>query len=365
MNKRDKIFHPTDVIDLTRQSQREINIVVPKFDDIEEPEEVYTGPTPYEIRSEIANLKEEWASRQREEEDELRNQLEIQRHNLNEELQNMRESAKSSSEQITSGAEQQAKDIIARAEEQAREMIENAKLKVEMVEEEGRERGTREGTKEGYEQGFAEVRRLTNQLHYMISGVLRSREEIIASLESDLIDLTLLIARKVVKVLSENQKDIVIYNTLEALKKLRYRGSVTLRVNPEDMDVSLENKEHFIRVVESLEGIHIVEDHTVQRGGCMVESDFGEIDARVSSQLREVEDKILSVRPVRRRGPRRLSEDIIRKDEEELQNFVNSISSEKLSEGPSGSPSAPSSDRVSSSSEGSQAPSDSSDAISP
>ena len=52
----------------------------------------------------------------------------------------------------------------------------------------------------------------------MISGVLQRREEIISSLESDLIDLTLLIARKVVKVLSENQKDIVIYNTLEALK---------------------------------------------------------------------------------------------------------------------------------------------------
>ena len=91
---------------------------------------------------------------------------------------------------------------------------------------------------------------------------------------------------------------------------MRCRGSVTLRVNPEDLNVCLENKEHFIREVENLEGVHVVEDHIVQRGGCIVESDFGEIDARISSQLREVEDKILSVRPVRRRSPRRLSEDL-------------------------------------------------------
>ena len=330
MNKREKIFHPTDVIDLTRQSKREISIMVPKFDVVEEPVEVDPGPSPAEIRAEIEQLREGWTRQQSQEQEQLQKQLDIQRCNVDEELQNLRENAQRDADQVLANAEQQAKDIILQAEQQGREALENARLKVDMIEEEGREKGLQEGRKEGYEQGFAEVRRLTNQLHYMISSVLQRRDEIIASLESDLIDLTLLIARKVVKVLSENQKDIVIYNTLEALKKLRCRGSVTLRVNPDDMDVCLENKEHFIREIENLEGVHVVEDRVVQRGGCIVESDFGEIDARISSQLREVEDRILSVRPVRRRSPRRLSEDIIRKDEEELENFVNSIDSDSL-----------------------------------
>ncbi len=326
MNKRDKIFHPTDVIDLTRQSRRQINISMPSLDVIEEPEEVYTGPSPEEIRKEIARLQEDWQSRQDAEQEQLQEQLRIQREELGEELRKQREAAQHESEQVLARADEKARSIVAQAEAQAGEMQENARLKVEMIEENAREQGLKEGRKEGYEQGFAEIRRLSNQLHYMISGVLQRREEIIASLESDLIDLTLLIARKVVKVLSENQKDIVIYNTLEALKKLRCRGSVTLRVHPEDMDVSQEYKEHFIREVENLEGVHVAEDHMVPRGGCIVESDFGEIDARISSQLREVEDKILSVKPLRRLSPRKLSEDIIRKDEEELQSFVNSMS---------------------------------------
>ncbi|MEM9423702.1 MAG: flagellar assembly protein FliH [Spirochaetota bacterium] len=334
MNKQERIFHQTDIIDLTQQSRREVNIFIPKFDAVEEPVEVYAGPSPDEVRTEIDGLRGRWEQQKAEEQENLQSQLEMQRYNLNEEVRELRENAQAEAEQITAEADKQAQSIIARAEQQAQEMLENAKLKVGMVEDEARGKGIQEGAKEGFEKGFAEVRRLTNQLHYMISGVLQRREEIITSLESDLIDLTLLIARKVVKVLSENQKDIVIYNTLEALKKLRSRSSVTLRVNPEDLDIALEKKEHFIHEVENLEGIHVVEDHIVQRGGCIVESDFGEIDARISSQLREVEDKILSVRPVRRRSPRRLSEDIIRKDEEEYQNFIGSVSPDNSGSSP-------------------------------
>ena len=329
MENSNRIFHPVNIIDLTNKSRRSINISVPKFDEKQVVEEVYAGPSPADIRAEIGQLREEWQKQKAEEQRELTSQLEAQRREWDEERERLRAESEDLSQQLIADAQQQAKGLVERAELQAKELIENSKIKAQMIEEQGRETGHKEGVKEGYEEGFAEVRRLSRQLHYMISGVLQRREEIIGSLESDLIDLTLLIARKVVKVLSENQKDIVIYNTLEALKKLRGRGSVTLRVNPEDMDVSQNNKENFIREIERLEELYLVEDHIVERGGCIVESDFGEIDAQISSQLREVENQILPIRPVRRRSPRRLSDDIVRKDEAELKNLMQSLDSEQ------------------------------------
>lgn len=333
MENPNRIFHPVNIIDLTNRSRRNIHIPVPKFDEAQVVEEVYDGPSPADIRAEIAQLQAEWENQKAEEQRLHGAELETQRRERDEELARMRANAHDESQQTLANAQQQAEELIARAETQAQELLENAKIKVQMIEEQSRETGHKEGIKQGYEDGFAEIRRLSRQLHYMISGVLQRREEIICSLESDLIDLTLLIARKVVKVLSENQKDIVIYNTLEALKKLRGRGSVTLRVNPEDMDVSLNNKENFIREIEKLENLCLVEDHVVERGGCIVESDFGEIDAQISSQLREVENQILPIRPVRRRSPRRLSDDIVRKDEAELQNLMQSLDSEQMPNG--------------------------------
>jgi flagellar assembly protein FliH len=46
----------------------------------------------------------------------------------------------------------------------------------------------------------------------------------------------------------------------------------------------------------------VVEDSTVDSGGCVIETDFGEINARISSQLAELEDAILAMSPIKGRA---------------------------------------------------------------
>ena len=105
--------------------------------------------------------------------------------------------------------------------------------------------------------------------------------------------------RKVVKVMSENQKSVVMANVLSALKKVKARGDVTIRVNLEDVKLTIEHIKDFIEQVESVSGITVVEDSSVEKGGCIVETDFGAIDARISSQLSELESKILEISPMK------------------------------------------------------------------
>ena len=88
-------------------------------------------------------------------------------------------------------------------------------------------------------------------------------------------------------------------NTLAALKKVKSRGEVTLRVNLEDVKLTSSHIDEFIQHVENVQGITVLEDSSVEKGGCIVETDFGAIDARISSQLRELENKILEVSPVK------------------------------------------------------------------
>ena len=88
-------------------------------------------------------------------------------------------------------------------------------------------------------------------------------------------------------------------NVVAALKKVRTRGAVTLRVNLEDVKLTTANISEFIKHIENVEGITVLEDSSVEKGGCIVETDFGAIDARISSQLTELENKILDVSPVK------------------------------------------------------------------
>ena len=55
-------------------------------------------------------------------------------------------------------------------------------------------------------------------------------------------------------------------------------------------------------MVEGVKSIKILEDSTVDRGGCIIETDFGSLDARISSQLHEIEERILELIPIQAKG---------------------------------------------------------------
>jgi len=109
----------------------------------------------------------------------------------------------------------------------------------------------------------------------------------------------LLIARKVIKVISESQRNVVVSNVVQALRKVKARGNVIIRVNMADVKLTTEHTKDFIQMVEGSKSIQIVEDSSVDPGGCIIETDFGEIDARISSQLAELESKILEISPIK------------------------------------------------------------------
>jgi flagellar assembly protein FliH len=88
-------------------------------------------------------------------------------------------------------------------------------------------------------------------------------------------------------------------NVLQALKKVKGRGDVTIRVNLADAKLTTEHVQDFIDRVEAVKGITVLEDTTIEKGGCIVETDFGAIDARISSQLTELEQKIMEISPVK------------------------------------------------------------------
>ena len=91
-------------------------------------------------------------------------------------------------------------------------------------------------------------------------------------------------------------------NVLQALKKVKGSGDVTLRVNLADVKLTTEQIKDFIHQVENIKNISVVEDSSVEKGGCIVETDFGAIDARISSQLNELETQILNISPIKTVG---------------------------------------------------------------
>lgn len=271
----------------------------PKVEEVEEVVEEYKGPTAEDLEKEAEEFKKKW---------------EVERQKMISDAQASAdaivkkaedtafEEVKRQTDQaavIKTDAENEAASIIQKAKDEAAKIIADAQSERDKLKNDAQKEGFDKGHEEGYQNGVDEVNRIIERMHKILEAVMQRRDEILQETESQIVELVILMARKVIKILSENQKNVVMANTLAALKKLRTRGTVTLRVNLDDVKLTTAHVKEFIQHVENVQGITVLEDSSVEKGGCIVETDFGSIDARISSQLTELENKILEISPLK------------------------------------------------------------------
>ena len=263
------------------------------------PAEEYSGPTADDLRREAETFKEQWEAEKadmlaaaREEADGIVKEAEERA------FQELKAKT-DEGEKRKQSAEDEATGITREAEVRRDELLSEAEGAVEQIKKDAYAEGFEAGREAGYQEGRSEVERLVEHLHTIISSAIEKRNEIIDESETQVVNLVLLIARKVIKVISENQKNVVINNAIQALRKLKSRGDVVIRVNIDDVDLTTDHVKDFMRMVENVRSVTVMEDSRVDRGGCIIETDFGEIDARINSQFNEIEEKILELTPIR------------------------------------------------------------------
>lgn len=262
-------------------------------------EEVYQGPSAEDLRKEAEAFRQGW-------EIEKQHLLEEANAQADEIIKNAKDAAfeevKRKTDEasvIKSDAQSQADEIIANAKSEAEKIIQDAHLEEQKIKADAKQDGFKQGHDDGYSAGESEIERLVERLRKMVEALMLRREEILKETEQQIVELVILMTRKVVKIISETQKTAIMSNILAALKKVKSRGNVILHVNLEDLRLASANADEFIKRVENIQGITVVEDSTVEKGGCVVETDFGAIDARISSQLSELEEKIMEISPIK------------------------------------------------------------------
>jgi flagellar assembly protein FliH len=275
--------------------------LVPLTDEPEELEEVeeYSGPTADELRREAEEFKIQWEV----DRDAMIQAARTEANAVVKEAEDQAAEALERNARDLQGAKQEAEAeaerILAAARETAAGIQASAQSAFEDDRKKAGDEGREAGREAGYADGKAEVERLIQRTQTVLERAQDKRGDILAESEQQIVDLVLLIARKVVKAISESQRTVVVSNVVQALRKIKARGNVLIRVNLADLKLTTEHTKDFIRMVEGVQNIQVLEDSTVDPGGCIVETDFGEVDARIASQLAELEDKILELSPIK------------------------------------------------------------------
>ncbi|MDR2468503.1 MAG: flagellar assembly protein FliH [Spirochaetaceae bacterium] len=267
----------------------------------EDDDGVFIGPTPAELEAEANKRRTEWEAERIALLENARAEATALKENAQHEADEKLSSAEAEAVTLLADARKEAEKTSLGADDAAASIKSAAETAGEELRKMAQAEGFEKGREEGYAAGFAEVQRLVVRTQVILERLQDKRSEVIAEAEQQIVDLTLVLARKIVKTISESQRTVVIENIKEALAKVKSRGKITIKVNLADLELSTAHLADFTRTIEGAGNIQILEDTSVDPGGCVIETDFGEIDARIASQFAELEARILELSPIKSR----------------------------------------------------------------
>ena len=150
-------------------------------------------------------------------------------------------------------------------------------------------KGYAAGERAGLEAGGKRADAMLRRVAQTIDELTGLRATIVRETERQMVDLALALARRVVDRELTLAPDLVAAMAHVALERLGEQTPATIRLNPADYSVVTAGRG------EQWAGTHVsvVPDPAVTRGGCVVESDFGVIDASGDAQLGELARALL------------------------------------------------------------------------
>ena len=111
-------------------------------------------------------------------------------------------------------------------------------------------------------------------------------------LEREAYHFALAVAARVVRHEVAIDSDVVIRLIQEALRRVAGVESVRLRVNPNDEALVRTRRPDLLNATDTVRDLVIESDEKVERGGCILETASGTVDARTSTQLEQIESAL-------------------------------------------------------------------------
>ena len=147
----------------------------------------------------------------------------------------------------------------------------------------------RRAHEEGLAEGLAEARALIAPAFEAVAEaerLIRAREEdFLRAAERSAVELALAIAEKIVGAAVSARPETVLEVVGGALLRTATRHRLVIEVNPEDLELVSESAEGLAARLGGVQRLDVVAERRVERGGCIVRTEEGEIDARIGSQL--------------------------------------------------------------------------------
>jgi len=152
-------------------------------------------------------------------------------------------------------------------------------------------RGYGEGKEAGIQEERANFDPRKKSWSATIQEIIGFKNSLIKESEKTIVEMALSFARIVIGREIRTETDVIREQVKKAIEYNISEGKLVFHVNPEDIG-QFEQKEEFIPE-EYLQNIVVIPDETVGKGGCVLMTNSGMIDATIKEQFAELEANVL------------------------------------------------------------------------
>ena len=140
--------------------------------------------------------------------------------------------------------------------------------------------------KEGYQEGLSEAKEDIERVKEAIGEFFNAKQEVYDSIAPDILEISLDIAKKIIKKEMTENPEILLNNVKDILKGLsKEETKIILKVNPVQVAMLKQEIPEAMSTAGLEAKVIIIPDETVMEGGCMITTTNGVIDATVETQL--------------------------------------------------------------------------------
>jgi flagellar assembly protein FliH len=165
---------------------------------------------------------------------------------------------------------------------------EDAERRIQITGKECYEKGLADGIREGRELEKKDAAQVLQAMSMIIKGMSALKQETIEKLEEEIVQLSLAIAEKVIHVEVTTNREVIRGVLKEAIKNINDREDMKIRLHPQDFQDMVLIKNDFMRSFDGIQNVVFTEDESIQRGGAIIETTCGEVDARLDQQHYEI-----------------------------------------------------------------------------
>lgn len=170
-------------------------------------------------------------------------------------------------------------------QEEARNQLAQTEAHWQQVVEQTREQSYQEGFAAGLADREAEAREAVESMAQLHNAIEAQRAQILREADQLVVELAVALARRVTGVQAAFDSKILLRAVRDALEQLGGQSQLVLKVHPDDLNIARRFAQRWTEKAGRDTPLRVRAGDEVDRGGCLLEGEEANLDARLDTQL--------------------------------------------------------------------------------